>query len=85
MDMKEASEMTEASGLVDDQGGSESSSQRAGGARTGRDARQSSQQLGSAPEPSCRLSDQLREMTVRSPLGALSMAFLLGVLVARRR
>ena len=82
MDMKEASEMTEASGLVDDQGGSESSSQRAGAARTGR---QSSQQLGSAPEPSWRLSDQLREMTVRSPLGTLSMAFLLGVLVARRR
>lgn len=83
MDMKEASAMTEASVLVNDQGGT----QPADGARpvataeTGR-----SRPIGSrSSDAAMRWADQLREVTVKAPLQSLFVAFLLGVWVARRR
>lgn len=72
MDMKEASAMTEASGLTNDQGGFE---QRSG-------ARQAVQSP--AQDVAMRWADQLREITVKAPLQSLFVAFLLGVWVARR-
>jgi hypothetical protein len=74
MDVKEASAMTEASGLVDDQGGIGQTSW----ARR-RPLRSPSQEAGT------RLADRLRDGTVKAPLQALFAAFLLGVWVARRR
>ena len=86
MGMKEASAMTEASGLVDDQAAIESTSCRVSRADMGRSERRRGSSHQSAPErPAPRVSDQLREMTMRAPLQALSIAFLLGVMVARRR
>jgi hypothetical protein len=82
MDMKEASAMTEASGLTDDQGGIEDASVARRSAETGERRR---------PRPSppsdvaTRFADQLRKLTVKAPLQALFAAFLLGVWVARRR
>ena len=74
MDVKEASAMTEASGLVDEQDGFEQIS------GAGRRPLQSPSQ-----EVATRLTDRLREVTVKAPLQALFAAFLLGVWVARRR
>ena len=70
MDMREAAAMTEASGLPDDQTGRENS----GTAREMESRR-----------PVARFSEQLRKMTLAAPLPSLFIAFLLGVLVARRR
>lgn len=74
MDMKEASAMTEASGLTNDEDGIEQTS----GAR--RRPLQSPSQ-----EAAMRWADRLREMTVRAPLRSLFVAFLAGVWLARRR
>jgi hypothetical protein len=74
MDMKEASAMTEASGLVS--GGV----QPAAGARPG-----SATQAGRDSDAAMVWADELREVTVKAPLQSLFVAFLLGVWVARRR
>jgi hypothetical protein len=75
MDMKEASAMTEASGLTDGQGGDGTSS------RT---------RLGSAKPTNVHsvvagAAEQLRKNTLEAPLRSLALAFLFGVWVARRR
>jgi hypothetical protein len=74
MDMKEASAMTEASGLTNDQGGNEQNS----GAR--RQPLQAPSQ-----DAAMRWADRLREVTVKAPLQSLFVAFLLGIWLARRR
>lgn len=74
MDMKEASAMTEASGLVDEREDIEQTS----GARRG--PLQSPSQ-----DVAMRWADRLREMTVKAPLQSLFVAFLVGVWFARRR
>jgi hypothetical protein len=61
--------MTEASGLTDEQGGRENYLAREMELR----------------RPVARFSDQLRKMTLAAPLPSLFIAFLLGILVARRR
>jgi hypothetical protein len=82
MDMKEASAMTEASGLTDDQGGIEDASVARRSAETGEGRRP----LPTPPsDVAMRFADQLRKLTVKAPLQALFAAFLLGVWVARRR
>ena len=73
-DMKEASAMTEASGLTDEIDATEHSS----GPR--RRAQQSPSQ-----DAAIRWADQLRKMTVKAPLQSLFAAFLFGMWVARRR
>lgn len=67
MDMREASAMTEASGLTD----GETTTLKAGPSRH--------------ESPAARISDQLRRMTMAAPLLSLFVAFVLGVLLARRR
>lgn len=74
MDMKEASAMTEASGLTNDEGGIEQTS----GAR--RRPLQSPSQ-----DAAMRWADRLREVTVKAPLQSLFVAFLVGIWFARRR
>ncbi|WFU24997.1 hypothetical protein QA649_01740 [Bradyrhizobium sp. CB1717] len=74
MDMKEAAAMTEASGLIDEQGGIEQSP----------DARRGPLQSPSQ-DAAIRWADRLREVTVKAPLQSLLVAFLLGIWVARRR
>jgi hypothetical protein len=74
MDIKEASAMTEASGLFNEQDGSEPTS----GAR--RRPLQSPR-----PDAALRWAERLREVTVKAPLQSLFVAFLLGIWVARRR
>jgi hypothetical protein len=69
MDMKEASAMTEASGLTNDDGNVEQAPAR-------------------KPDPgdaAMQWADRLRELTVKAPLRALLVAFLLGRWIARRR
>jgi hypothetical protein len=81
MDMKEASAMTEASGLVNDPAGVD-------GARPGASAeagRRPRQLESPASDAAMRWADQLRVVTVKAPLQSLFVAFLLGVWVARRR
>ncbi|RZM94010.1 hypothetical protein CWO91_39745 [Bradyrhizobium genosp. SA-3] len=81
MDMKEASAMTEASGLPSDLDLGKDSEAKSdvsvgrGGRAEARHAR------ASAPS----FSAELRRLTREAPLPSLLMAFLLGVLVARRR
>jgi hypothetical protein len=72
MDIKEASAMTEASGVVDEHDGIETS-----GARR-RPLQPPSQ------EAAMRWADRLRKATVKAPLQSLFVAFLLGIWVARR-
>jgi hypothetical protein len=67
MDIKEASAMTEASGLTNDP-------DMPGNAK-----------VSDARLPAASLFAQLRKMTLEAPLQSLLLAFLLGVLVARRR
>jgi hypothetical protein len=74
MDMKEASAMTEASGLVNDPDGIEQTS----------DARRQTLQSPSQ-DAAIRWAERLRKMTVKAPLQSLAVAFLLGMWVARRR
>ncbi|MET4116331.1 hypothetical protein ABIB85_002949 [Bradyrhizobium sp. JR1.5] len=82
MDIKEASAMTEASGLVDEQGGMERSSGATSKADAGA-ARRSSPP--SASDAAMRFADQLREVTVKAPLRSLLVAFLMGAWISRRR
>ncbi|OKO77642.1 hypothetical protein AC628_15140 [Bradyrhizobium sp. NAS96.2] len=77
MDMREASAMTEASGLVD-----ELETRRASATTPGREAQVDALSL---PSPLRRFSEHLREITLKAPLQSLFVAFLLGVWVARRR
>ncbi len=80
MDMREASAMTEASGLTNDRDGIErasGASAETGGVRQPLDP--------SSRDAALRFADQLRKVTVRAPLQSLLLAFLLGVWVARRR
>lgn len=77
MDMREASAMTEASGVVDElDGAGRASGARSGGAAGGNFR---------SPDAAMRLAERLREVTVKAPLQSLCIAFLLGVWVARRR
>ncbi|RXH26296.1 hypothetical protein XH99_20345 [Bradyrhizobium nanningense] len=81
MDMKEASAMTEASGLVDDQdalGAAQPSSQTET-AWSRKSRREPSN------EAALRWAERLRKVTVQAPLSSLFVAFLLGTWVARRR
>lgn len=72
--------MTEASGLVDDL---ETLASRA---RPGGESGRNSRPLHfNSRQPAMRLSEQLREVTVKAPLQSLFVAFPLGVWVARRR
>jgi hypothetical protein len=81
--MKETSAMTEASGLVNGQGGVEHAPETKPGNERDMRGEQSPPEPGAGPR--LRFSDQLRKMTVEAPLPSLAIAFLLGVLVARRR
>jgi hypothetical protein len=74
MDINEASAMTEASGLVNEQDGIEQSSDAA------RRPLQSPSQ-----DAAIRWAERLRNMTVKTPLQSLFVAFLLGMWVGRRR
>jgi hypothetical protein len=75
MDMKEASAMTEASGLTDNLDELETPSRTA---HAGRNETRSSL-------PLVGVFEQLRRITVEAPLRSLFLAFILGVWVARRR
>jgi hypothetical protein len=81
MDMKEASAMTEASGLVDDPDaiGAPRPSGQTESDGTRRSLRQPS------TEVALRWAERLRKVTVQAPLSSLFVAFLLGTWVARRR
>ncbi|MGY4429702.1 hypothetical protein ACVWWO_002179 [Bradyrhizobium sp. F1.13.1] len=82
MDMKEASAMTEASGLTNEQDGVD----HASAARLRAEAEASRRPLRRASQDAAmRWVDQLREVTLKAPLQSLCVAFLLGVWVARRR
>src|SRR6185437_9850572 len=72
MDMREASALTEASGLTDEQDGRETS-----GSDTPIEMHLS--------RPLSRISDVLRKITLAAPLSSLFIAFLAGVMLARRR
>ena len=82
MDMREASAMTEASGLPNDQHAIENASQAMPAVS---DAMRGSAAAHAARTPAVDFSDELRSLAREAPLLALSVAFLLGVLVARRR
>ncbi|SFP44367.1 hypothetical protein SAMN05216330_107237 [Bradyrhizobium sp. Ghvi] len=69
MDMKEVEAMTEASGLTNDEGNLEQAPARKSGSENA----------------AMRWADQLRELTVKAPLTALLVAFLVGRWIARRR
>jgi hypothetical protein len=73
MDMKEASAMTEASGLVGEE------------QRVGNNSATGSGPPNQAGRLALSLSEELRRMTVKAPLRSLSIAFVLGILLARRR
>ncbi|MBP1096017.1 hypothetical protein ACVIWV_009451 [Bradyrhizobium diazoefficiens] len=82
MDMKEASAMTEPSGLTDAQGGIERASEAG---PSGRAEPRVFQRHSPQSDMAVRWADQLREVTVKAPLQSLFVAFLLGLWVARRR
>jgi hypothetical protein len=83
MDMKEASAMTEASGLTNEQGSIEQAPEaRPSGQTEPRGIRRPLHSPSS--DAAVRWADQLREVTVKAPLQSLFVAFLLGVWVARR-
>jgi hypothetical protein len=84
MDMREASAMTEVSGLTPDQEGVENAVGATPG--TAKDMSGNPGPLDSdSAHAAMRFSDQLRKLTLEAPLQSLLIAFLLGVLVARRR
>ncbi|MHC2257142.1 hypothetical protein ACVILK_006834 [Bradyrhizobium embrapense] len=74
MDMKEASAMTEASGLVEE---------RDGTGQTSEAPRRQPQQP--SQEVALRWTERLRDAAVKAPLQSLIVAFLIGIWVARRR
>ena len=69
MDMKDASAMTEASGLTNEENGN---------------ARRLPPQAPSQ-DAAIRWAERLRKVTVKAPVQSLFVAFLLGIWVARRR
>jgi len=73
MDMNEASAMTEASGVVDDNDRRKNPSPTTSGKAT------------DFPRSATDLADQLRKVTIDAPLRSLLAAFLFGAWVARRR
>jgi hypothetical protein len=73
LDMREASAMTEASGLTNEMDGNEPTS------RARRRPAQPSQ------DAAIVWADRLRKVTVQAPLQSLAVAFALGMWVARRR
>jgi hypothetical protein len=73
MDLKDAAAMTEASGVTSDPDTSESMSPSA--AFSDKASR----------EVLLRTTDLLRKATVAAPLSSLAVAFMVGILVARRR
>ncbi|MDI3562402.1 hypothetical protein [Bradyrhizobium sp. Arg816] len=81
MDMKDASAMTEASGLVNDHDGTE----LAAGARPAGTEASARPLAMSSQDELIRWTDRLREVTVKAPLRSLFAAFLVGLWVARRR
>lgn len=83
MDMRDASAMTEASGLTDERSTVE---QTPGRRSASSPERASGRPLSSASSDlAMKLADQLREMTVKAPLRSLLVAFLLGAWFVRRR
>jgi hypothetical protein len=85
MDMTEAAAMTEASGLTGNEAltGKEARIQHASDMTN--EMRHNPAQLAPGWSIERRLSERLRQMTREAPLQSLAIAFLLGVLVARRR
>jgi len=79
MDMKEASAMTEASGLTNEPSAVEQTSGRASALPRERASRRPS-----SSDLAMRWADQLRETTVKAPLRSLLVAFLLGAWFVRR-
>lgn len=84
MDIREASAMTEASGLTNEQGGVEQTPGRRSGSGPEAIGRRPSQHSPSL-DFAMRWADQLREATTKAPLRSLLVAFLLGAWFARRR
>ncbi|MDA9463286.1 hypothetical protein XH87_01450 [Bradyrhizobium sp. CCBAU 53415] len=78
MDLRDASAMTEASGLTEPDVGS--ASPEIGGART-----ETPQHGHPAKAATTLIAEQLREAAMAAPLRSLAAAFVIGVLVARRR
>jgi hypothetical protein len=79
MDMKDASAMTEASGLTNENG-------RLAQASRARPRREDERALGSSsPDVAVHFTEQFRDVTTKAPLLSLFVAFLLGVWVGRRR
>ena len=74
---EDASAMTEASGLTGDEGRIDHAAEAIRGMT--KEMRQR------APERRARVSETLRQLTVEAPVHSLAIAFLLGVLIARRR
>jgi hypothetical protein len=82
MDMREASAMTEASGLTNDKSGLGQDL----GARPSAEPEASRRPLHSSSQDiATSVAIRLREVTVKAPLQSLFVAFLLGAWVARRR
>ncbi|WP_249152735.1 hypothetical protein [Bradyrhizobium liaoningense] len=73
MDMREASAMTEASGLTNAQGGIEQAS--AASPEAGRGPRSLH---APSPDDAMGFADQLRKIAIKAPLQSLVVAFLLG-------
>ncbi|MCC8937568.1 hypothetical protein H8A99_14070 [Bradyrhizobium sp. Arg68] len=78
MDMKEASAMTEASGLTNAQGDIERTPE------VRRDSVSGRQPLQPSSDAAMRWAEQLREVTMKAPLQSLCVAFLVGAWVGRR-
>lgn len=84
MDMREASAMTEASGLTNEQGGIEQAPEARPSGQT--EPRGTRRPLRSpSTDAAVHWADQLRKVTVIAPLQSLLVAFLLGIWVARQR
>ncbi len=82
MTMTNAADVTEASGLTNDTARIEHASEAI------RDMTHEIKDNSLPPHSeraAQRFSDRLRQMTIEAPLQSLALAFLLGVLVARRR
>lgn len=75
--IEDSSAMTEASGLTGDEGRIEHAAEAIRG--------MTKEMMRELPARRPRLSDRLRKMTLEAPLQSLAIAFLLGVLMARRR
>lgn len=74
---EDPSAMTEASGLMGDEGRIDHAAEAIRG--------MTKEMVDELPTRRPRLSEKLREMTVEAPLHSLAIAFLLGVLIGRRR